>query len=583
MGRCEYNMRTSSQKPWNTLTPSRVLQKSLVVLSGRQYSGIVGLRRVNPIPDVGGITFLNAKSDDTERVLNYFGLARCPTTLELVERFMIPFWEDKTLLRNWTTSGKEKVAESLLCEFYKLDGDSKNRVVSSAIIPVKRFDGQKPDKFSMAKELIDPYVGKLRELFFEDEEACPVDWILEKYNGILIHCGLRTALDDDLVVERVKCFAQRSQEADKTLERARNLLQSVPSWKSGSDNCGTPTLRELRWLPAIGLDGLRVFKNARECRGLDAKLLVGLVLPVLDFEISRDWRNRLGWSHIIPHATLLEQLKHGIEQENQKIIDAVLKYFDQKGQLEDVRQELLKLSCVMATNGQFVPAQKAFGTGCERLQPYLYNVDRHFWTKHTSLLKSLGIVEKPILTDLLRVQDHLPSEAQLDENDIPIAIEISTLASAFPRSRLSSLKILDGTGRLRAIEDVTFHDLGLSTITGTFNSTHPDIPRTVIKALQIEPLSARVKKGELGIDDAADGEFDQHEDVATAISDTLTRYTVESTFKEFLANADDCKDASVLNWLLDKRIHSKRNLLTEELRDFQGPALLVHNDGGKYE
>lgn len=488
------------------------------------------------------------------------------------------------LLRNWTTSGKEKVLESILRDFYYLDGDSQQQLSLSAIIPVARVNGERADKFSMAKELIDPSVEKLRELFFEDEEACPVDWVLEKYGGILIKCGLRTALDDDLVIERVKCFAQRSQEVEETSKRAKGLLQSVPSWKVGSDGREPLSLREFQWLPAIDPRGLPVLKTSKECRGLDEKLLVGLVLPVLNFEISRDWQNRLGWNHLIPHAILLAQLKLAIEQKNRKIVNAVLKYINYKGRIQDVRQELMKLSCVMASNERFVSVRKAFRTNCERLQPYFYNVERGFWLEHSPLLKKLGITEKPSLKDLLTVQDLLPSEVQLDENDIPIAIEIGKLAATFPRSQLSSLKILDETGRLRAIGDVTFHDLGLSEITGNFHSTHPDIPKSVIKALQIEPLSARVKKGELGISDAADDdEFDQREDVATGISDTLTRYTVESTFKEFLANADDCKDATQLNWLLDKRHHSKEKLLTEELWKFQGPALLVHNDGGKHD
>jgi sacsin len=556
-----------------------------VTLNGRQPDVIVGLQQIDPIPDVGAVTFLNAESDDTKRLLSHFGLASCPPPLELVERFMIPFWENRKLLRNWTTPGKEKIAESLFRIYYELDGDSKKRISSLAIVPVKRISGERANKFSMAKELIDPSNERLRELFFEEEEACPVDWVLERYTSILIRCGLRRALDDGLVVERVKCYERRTQETVETSKRAKALLRSFLPWKPGSDDGVTKTLRELRWLPVSDIHGLPVFKNAQECQGLDAKLLVGLVRPVLDFEVSRDWPNRLGWNRLIPPATLLAQLKRGIEQENRKVVDAVLNYVYEKSQLEVVRQELLKLSCVVASNGQFVSIQNAFQSGCERLQPYFYNIERGFLVEHKPLLLELGVTEKPNLQNLLGIQDQLASKDKLDESEIPIAIEVITLASTFKKSDLSSLKILDSTGRLRAKQDVTYRDLGSSTITGTFHSTHPDIRKTVINALQIEPLSARVKKGELGISDADDDEFDQHEDVATAISDTLTRYTVESTFKEFLANADDCKDATKLNWLLDKRSHDdkKKYLLTKELRDFQGPALLVHNDGGKHK
>jgi len=556
----------------------RLLHKTWVTLNGR--SNVIGLQQLDPIPHLGEVIFLNADSDDTMRLLIYFGLAECPTHLELLERFMIPFWEDEKLLNNWTTSGKEKITESLLRDFHNLNYDSRKRVSSLAMIPVKPFDGERIDKFSTAKDLIDPSAVNLRELYFADEEVCPADWVVEKYGSILITCGLRNALNNSIVVERVKCFAKRSQDIQETSKRARKLLQSFPNWTVGQDDHAS-TVRELQWLPVNDLQGLTVFKNAKECRDMEDKSLVGYVLPVLDFEISQGWRKYLGWNYLIPHITLLTQLECGIEKEDRKTVNAVLKYVSDKDQVEAIRVGLMKLPCIMASNGQFASIQKAFRTGCERLQPYLNNVEKSFWYEHRPLLKSLGVAEKPKFDDLLAVQNQFASQENLSETEIPVAIEINKLASIFPRNQMTQFKILDDKGRLRPTADVTFNDLGSSIITGTFNSTHPDIPKTVIEAFGVEPLSSRVKKGELGIKDADDDEFDQHEDVATAISDTLTRYTVESTFKEFLANADDC-GATELNWLLDKTEYPKKYLLTDELERYQGPALLVHNDKGKH-
>jgi hypothetical protein len=56
---------------------------------------------------------------------------------------------------------------------------------------------------------------------------------------------------------------------------------------------------------------------------------------------------------------------------------------------------------------------------------------------------------------------------------------------------------------------------------------------------------------------------------------TLDRYTEESTFKEYLANADDFVSAKELNWLIDEGSHAKQSLLTKELQDYQGPAPFV--------
>lgn len=560
-----------------------MLHKSWVALN--EHENRVGLREIVPVPEVGKVIFLstkNAKNESIEELLSSLELAKCPSTLELLKEFMIPFWEDKTQLQNWTKSGKMGIAELILRNFLHLDPDSQKKVTSLAIIPVKRIDGKKVDKFATAKELIDPSKGNLRDLFFDNEEACPVDWVLDRYRGILIDCGLRITLNVELVLDRVKCFADKSQDAKEVSERARKLLQSVPEWKVTLGDHETHIIRSMQWLPARDLNGECVFKDAQECRSLDDKLLVGLVLPVLNFRISEEWRAYLGWNHPISCQMLLTQLESGIGRGRRGVIDAVLKYIEEKGQFQHMREELMKLSCVVSSGGQLVTAKESFITGCERLQPYLYNVDSRFWQEHTSLLEGLGIMKTPNLDDLLRILGKFPTETPLDENDIPIAIEIIRLASVFPRRRLSTLRILDGTGRLRAIGDISYDDLGPSVVKENFNTTHPDLPIAIITALQIGTLSERVKKDELGIVDVDEHEFDQREDVAAGISDTISRYSAQSTFKEFLANAEDCRKAGQLNWLLDERYHPQEYLLTPELKDYQGPAMLVHNDGGEH-
>jgi sacsin len=68
--------------------------------------------------------------------------------------------------------------------------------------------------------------------------------------------------------------------------------------------------------------------------------------------------------------------------------------------------------------------------------------------------------------------------------------------------------------------------------------------------------------------------------VTDGIRDTLERYPKELTLHEYLANADDCESASEVNWLLDETTYPGRSLITPELANYQGPSLLVHNDGG---
>jgi sacsin len=568
----------TTTQPSDRLTLCRVLRRSWVSLNNCNHP--IGLRDIVPVLETGTATFVSAESEDTARVLEYFELAKCPTTLEVLRDFIIPFWEDKTTA-NWTTSGKTEITKLVLRHFYNLDEQSQVKIASMAIIPVMRIDGRESGHFARAMELIDPTIKNLQELFFDDEEIRPAEWVLRKYRGILVECCMKTNLDEELVQDRVRLFSKRSEELDETSKRARRLLESGLPWISALDTNQDPAFRELRWLPAYS-QGTLTFKNSMECRSLGERLLVGSVLPILDSEVSTAWQTRLGWNDVLPQTTILAQLEYGSKQTDRKIVDAVLTYIENRRLVERLEQDLRKLSCILTTNGKFVAPYKAFYSSCERLSPYLFNVDSRFSTEHESLLAKLGIKLKPDLDDLVMVQENFAADEPLNETDIPIAIEVIKLGSAFPRKNSSVLKILDETGRLRAMEDVTFHDRPLSTITGTFHSTHPDIPTSVIKNLQIEPLSDRIRKGELGIADADDDEFDQQEDVPTRISDTLTYYSVESTFKEFLANADDCKSAKQLNWLLDERQHPRKYLLPKELGEFQGPALVVHNDGGTF-
>jgi hypothetical protein len=91
--------------------------------------------------------------------------------------------------------------------------------------------------------------------------------------------------------------------------------------------------------------------------------------------------------------------------------------------------------------------------------------------------------------------------------------------------------IVSATGSLCVIKDATYNDLGpLSSKQGTTNFTHPDIPYSIITKLRIKPLSERIKKGQLGLADIDNDEFDQHEEVADGINNILERYLVKATF-----------------------------------------------------
>jgi sacsin len=566
-------------------TSENDLEPSLCWTSLDGYSKVIGLRSNVPVPAKTEAIFLDARSEITSRFLTEFRLAACPSTIDLLKEFTIINWEAGRF-EGLSMPCREHIARLFLSNFYNFEKHTKERVASLAFIPTCRIDGNAVSKFATAAQLIDSSDILLRCLYFDDEEVCPAKWAIGEFRGVLIDCGLQNSITEDLVKGRLRCFANRHFDTEKTWKRARKLLQSKVDWLSGADTEPSATIRELEWLPATNYHGKKVLASASQCRGLEDQLLVGLVRSLVKFDIMADWRQRLGWDEVIPSTTLLAQLKDGIEKEDREIVNAVLKYIQVKDQGEILSQKLINLRCVMTQAGRFVNHQTVFRTGCERLEPYLHNVDNSFWKNNSLLLSRLEIKEKPGLEDLLRVQRELQRKtefkegATLDERDAGVAIEIIKLAAVFDREQLSTLMVVTTLGSLCTLEEATYNDLGpFGNAQGITHFTHPDIPHAVAAKLRIEPLSERVKKGELELGDEDDeDEFDQREAVATGIADTLERYPVEATFKEYLANADDAK-ANEISWLLDSREHPRVSLVAPGLSAYQGPALLVHNDG----
>jgi sacsin len=455
------------------------------------------------------------------------------------------------------------------------------------MVPVAQLNGKETSKFALAADLIDPSVPELKELCFDDEAIAPKKSFYRDFGVALKGCGLKTAVDEAVVGHRVRCYANAKYPLLSIQERAQRLLKSSCRWNSPLQMQEGSDLRRLKWLPAKDLNGTSSLKASYECRGRRDRLLACSQLPIIGIPISSEWEERLGWDTTLPDRILLSQLSFGVQRTDRKIVDAVLIYISAKGLAELVAHDLKSIPCIISSSGSFVTASQAVRhrrssiIGCERLQPYLTNVDHQFWEDHESLLLTLGIGELQ-LTDLLQVQGTLEAKSVLEESDVAVAIEILNLASKFPSNSWTGLKAISEDRKFYLIHDINFNDLGALTSKQKVNLTHPDIPKRTIRKLGIGSLSERLIKGLLEIEDVDDDdEFEQRENVATRIGDTLDRYPVESTFREYLANADDAKGASKVSWLLDERTHPYDKLLTPEMKRFQGPSFLVRNDGGK--
>ncbi|KAH6680301.1 hypothetical protein B0J14DRAFT_578321 [Halenospora varia] len=551
---------------------------------------VVAVDGLYAIPTISKVQFIDVSNMTyAKALLQTLRIADCQNISCIIQRFVVPAWRDRAAI--WSDECKQQVAASILRQYYAFDASTRLSLRSLPFVPTRTISGAKTSRFAAPESLIDPSCEGLKVLFFDEEETLPDASFFRDFDGCLKACGLKSSLDEELVFSRVQRYAKCNYPVDETRKRAGKLLRSICRWGTSIETFRESDVRNLQWLPVTDLNGKSTLKAAGECRSRNDKLLVSSQLPVLDIFISPDWESRLGWDERVPNQILLSQLRFGTESKDKKVIDAVLGHIFHNRQTEEVAHELSIIPCVLVSNGLFVlPAQAFRPTAdmkftCRGLSPYLGNVDRTFWDDHKNLLLKLDIKEKPDAQDLIRLQNQLEQKLPLEESDLDVAIEVVNMASQLDKDQTISLKIPTESRTLAPKSNVNYNDHGITTAPPNIILTHPGISPATCQRLGIEPVSERIMNGELNVQDFEDEEdFDQQEKVTTRIADTLDRYRVEATFKEYLANADDAmtargEGATRISWLLDGRSHPTKRLYTTELGEYQGPSLLVHNNG----
>ena len=135
---------------------------------------------------------------------------------------------------------------------------------------------------------------------------------------------------------------------------------------------------------------------------------------------------------------------------------------------------------------------------------------------------------------------------------------------------------------MRALSEFTASDSGPGESVEQIVSLHESISSQATKRLGLPTPKDRILQALT--DPSFELDFSQAESPKAVIKDTLGRYSLESTFREYLANAEDCGTASEICWLLDSSDDggsSKAGLIDKKLSAVQGPALFCYNDGGE--
>lgn len=131
------------------------------------------------------------------------------------------------------------------------------------------------------------------------------------------------------------------------------------------------------------------------------------------------------------------------------------------------------------------------------------------------------------------MQEGLKSKVPLHEADLDVAIEVVRIWSSQSHKFFETLKLPDETGLLADIDSLVFNDAPwVSKMKCAL--AHPKFSRAIADRLEMQPVSDLLKNSDLGISDIDEDEFNQREEVADGIRDTLDRIPGNPRFTNIL-------------------------------------------------
>jgi sacsin len=539
----------------------------------------IGLKTFIPVPSSPKQVFIDATNEGERAFFERLGLLKCLNDIQILEEIAIPALRTDSYNR-MCPSLRLEVVKLLFQNYYRISPTKRSCFQNLAVVPLERRRDDGSLSFGRPLDVLDPQQQALRDLYFEDEVHLPEQQFYNDFSAVLGECGMVKFLNDHVVLDRICSYARKQLEFGTVALRAKHLLQMPYQRNSGHLDLFIQVARDTKWLPAQHPDKSNSLTTSSRCLDKSDELLVGYVWHVLPFVVDRTWRSILGWRNQIELDVLMSQLAASISASDIPSVEQTLSYIYRQHSTKNFTDRLLELNFVRSSKGELVDASKVCRRDGERLVPYLHTVEPRFWEEHSQIMKLTSIAEIPKLAQLRNVLNCLESRNPLSEEDLDVAVEVARIWGAqFPES-VHGLRVPDTNRMLVGVGDLVLNDTPWVSA-GKRASVHPKVSRVSAEQLKIEPLSELVRNGDLGITDPDDDEFYQREEVADGIRDTLDRYTRQSTFHEYLANADDCGSATQVNFLFDGANYGKEHLLTKELEDLQGPSLLIHNNGGK--
>ncbi|CAG8463157.1 32867_t:CDS:2, partial [Racocetra persica] len=465
-------------------------------------------------------------------------------------------------------------------------------------------------------DLYDPLNPKIAQLFFDDEKYFPVEKFSNPdnlYYHILKRLGIKTSFSSIDIIKRIETYVKRQKTENNINEvynKSLNLLIYIDeNWNSLSDkNKKFLSMIASKWIPTINKCGNKSFSCSSECRDKKDEYLVSLALPILDYQItSAPFRNHLEWKRYPRVKTVLLQMelcstmpKDNLNIKNQpRICKAIYTYIDEalsdsdeqsKQEVEELREGLKNIKWIFCEGDFYATKNVVFdlSTNFGKELP-IVQLPSNYRNYFSKVFKSMGVREKvdisdfiDIIGDIAREADNEPLTDEILSKTIKILDQIGKECIKSKKegnpNDLKNLFIPSTDAILVSFEEIKFDDrVGLSNEEKeNCKLSHSKISLALAKELGIQMLSEMFTKGsEIDFED-----YEQSEPLTTRIKSIISNCSPDSLFKEFLQNADDAGARRFIIYIDERPLHENdhSSLLSEEMYNWQGPAVWIYND-----
>lgn len=332
-------------------------------------------------------------NDDSERLIRDLGLAACPTELEILENYVIPYIADT---RDDTL--RASLVEFSFKHFHLLSQPYRSMLSKTEIVPVSTTGATlKPPIHTVSLELA--------ALFFPDENATPILDFYNRWRSVLIALGMTETVTRRVVLDRIEAYSQPNRSPEEVGRKAQKLAERfIPTTAT---NFPQKYLSDYRWLPAQFSGGAEQLYSAEQCRDRNSEALVKYAMPLTKFEMNDGWREALGWKKPLSGKQLLNQLKGA---KNANDTTAILNVIQNAGaSLDEYKTELQEFEWIPDTNETYYRPSNIFLDDFSHLSPYFGAVapklKRQLQCK--KFLIQMGVGKAPSFKQVLKTHIHL--------------------------------------------------------------------------------------------------------------------------------------------------------------------------------